>query len=142
VEYFRLQLAAPLFYTSIPLYGDYDSGCNTEILMRREIAASQAWNIEPLTEKGYLEEYAVRGIAENPHAKSPVDLEKSFVLPAGDYWFTQTREALDDEGFLELAIELQKEGLWQRVPLGTTLYLRTLREHGFPVSQIFRPLTM
>ena len=151
VECFRLRLAAPLFYTLLPGNGDCDPGGNAELLIRREIAASQAWSIEPLTGKDYLEEHAVRGTAENPHTqRSPVieqekqenqeKQERSLVLPAGDYWFTQTREILNDEGFLELAAELQKEGLWQRVPLGATVYFRTLREHGFQVSQIFRPV--
>jgi hypothetical protein len=60
-------------------------------------------------------------------------------LPAGTYLFAQQREALGREAFTEMAIELQKDGLWERLKLGDRVYLRYLSEEGKRVTQVFRP---
>jgi hypothetical protein len=38
-----------------------------------------------------------------------------------------------------MAIEQQKDGLWERLKPGNRLYLRILSEDGSPVTQLFRP---
>jgi hypothetical protein len=63
----------------------------------------------------------------------------SLELPAGIYLFAQQREALGREAFIEMAMELQKDGLWERLTLGDRLYLRCLFEDGKRVTQAFRP---
>jgi hypothetical protein len=60
-------------------------------------------------------------------------------LPAGAYLFAQVREALGREDWLFMAMELQKEGLWERLRLGDTVYLRCLFEDNSAVTQVFRP---
>jgi hypothetical protein len=60
-------------------------------------------------------------------------------LPAGRYLFAQRREVLGPEAFVEMAVELQKDGLWERLELEDRLYLRRLFEDGKRVSQVFRP---
>jgi hypothetical protein len=72
-------------------------------------------------------------------AAGRVDTNGGMELPAGEYFFTQVREKLDTGAFIELALELQKEGLWERVRLGKTVYFRTLWEDGAQVSQVLRP---
>ncbi|MDR0314195.1 MAG: hypothetical protein LBI14_11445 [Treponema sp.] len=60
-------------------------------------------------------------------------------LPRGNYLFAQAREALSRSEIIDLAIEVQNEGLWQRLDLGFRYYLRFLFEDGSVVTQIFRP---
>jgi hypothetical protein len=60
-------------------------------------------------------------------------------LPLGRYLFAQERGILNREKLLTLAVELQKDGLWERLRLGEHLYLRYVYgDHGM-VTQIFRP---
>ena len=60
-------------------------------------------------------------------------------LKPGTYVFCQVKEILDREGIVDLAIEVQNEGLWQRLKLGARFYVRYLLEDGRGVTQIFRP---
>ena len=62
-------------------------------------------------------------------------------LPPGNYLFAQQREVLSRESIITMVLEIQQEGLWQRLSLGSKLYLRYLFEDGCPVTQIFRPFT-
>jgi hypothetical protein len=67
-------------------------------------------------------------------------------LPEGEYLFVQRREkdkpaAGVAEEWLDLAIELQKDGLWERHKLESRLYARLLFEDGQWVTQLFRPLS-
>ena len=62
-------------------------------------------------------------------------------LEAGEYYVTQVRkEDLKNSELLDLAIELQKEALWNRLKLENVLYLRRLFEDNSPVTQLWRPL--
>jgi hypothetical protein len=63
----------------------------------------------------------------------------TFKLPAGTYLFSQVRENLAMDEIIDLAIEVQNEGLWQRLKLNSRYYLRFLAEDDSPVTQIFRP---
>jgi hypothetical protein len=63
-------------------------------------------------------------------------------LPRGNYLFAQVRETLSRDEIIDLAIEVQSEGLWQRLELGFKYYLRFLFEDGSPVTQVFRPFMM
>ena len=67
--------------------------------------------------------------------------EAPLELPAGDYLFAQKREILDRESVIDMAVEIQQEGLWQRLKLGRRLYLRRLFEDGSEVTQLFRPFS-
>jgi hypothetical protein len=66
----------------------------------------------------------------------------SALLPIGQYLFTQRRcEAyLGGEDWLDMAVEQQKDGLWERNKLGNLLYVRFLHEDGAFVTQLFRTL--
>ena len=67
--------------------------------------------------------------------------EQAAELTAGIYYFTQLRkEHTENNELLELAIELQKEALWNRLKLEDKLYLRTFFEDGSPVTQFWRPV--
>ena len=60
-------------------------------------------------------------------------------LPRGKYLFAQKREILSRDDIITMAVEIQQEGLWQRLEPGKTLYLRYLFEDGSFVTQLFRP---
>jgi hypothetical protein len=64
---------------------------------------------------------------------------ESVTLPAGHYLFVQKREALGREECIDMAIEQQKDGLWERLMPQARLYVRYLFEDGKPVTQLFRP---
>lgn len=76
---------------------------------------------------------AGRSVAGSPEPAGSLE------LPPGTYLFVQQREAPGREAFTEMAIELQKDGLWERLKLGDRLYLRYLSEDGKIVTQVFRP---
>jgi hypothetical protein len=79
---------------------------------------------------------SVEGSAEPVESVKPTG---SLELPAGTYLFAQQRETLGREAFIRMAVELQKDGLWERLELGDRLYLRYLAEHGKTLTQAFRP---
>ena len=62
-------------------------------------------------------------------------------LPKANYLFAQKQGVLNMDEISEIAVEIQKEGLWQRLNLGKLLYLRYLYEDGSDVTQLFRPYT-
>jgi hypothetical protein len=78
-------------------------------------------------------------LAAGRSAEGSAEGAGSLELPPGTYLFAQQREALGREAFAEMAIELQKDGLWERLKLGDRLYLRCLSEEGKRVTQVFRP---
>jgi hypothetical protein len=59
-------------------------------------------------------------------------------LPAGNYLFAQKRGTTNRAEVLDMAAEIQQEGLWQKLLLGKNCYLRYLFEDGKEVTQIFR----
>jgi len=64
---------------------------------------------------------------------------KAQALPEGSYLFTQKREILSREEIIDMAVEIQAEGLWQRLKPGKTFYLRYLFEDSKTVTQLYRP---
>jgi hypothetical protein len=145
----RLHLLSPLLYREItplpsgrgeffgpPAAGQAGPGDSSgpepfpETLFHFRINRSRAFAMEA-DGNDYLESLIAAGQA---------DANGGLELPAGEYFFTQIREKLDGEAFVGMALELQKEGLWERLRLAETVYFRTLWEDGAPVSQILRPL--
>jgi hypothetical protein len=63
----------------------------------------------------------------------------SQALPEGNYLFAQKREILSRDEIIDMAVEIQAEGLWQRLKPGKTLYLRYLFEDSKAVTQLYRP---
>jgi hypothetical protein len=135
----NLYLQAPLFYTrdESPEPFKYDPS-KGEVLFYFEIDGAQYGNIEPDRDT-YLGRLISGGVLVHP--SSVEHKEGSLIeLPRGHYLFAQGAEIPDREGYIQMAVEVQKEGLWQRLSLGRGLYLRYLCEDGRPVTQVFRPL--
>jgi hypothetical protein len=128
----RLDLRAPLLYTETPGLGAFDcQGEETsEFLFCFEIDQEQSQSIEPNPDI-FLGRQVFSG-------KSVQNQQGDLELPAGLYLFAQRRGVIGRTECIALAIEQQKDGLWEKIKLGNRLFLRYLHEDGGQVTQIFR----
>jgi hypothetical protein len=142
--FLRLELRAPLMYAEDvsldPFAPDAGKtgGAGAERLFLFEIESSQSQSIEP-DPAAFLGPLIFSG-------RRLDDTEPSFAgtrreLPAGKYFFAQERRILNREEWINLAIEAQKDGLWERLCPEPRLYLRYVYEDGQNVTQTFRPYT-
>jgi hypothetical protein len=141
----NLELCSPLYYLSVkdlPLKPDK----NDEFLLQYELNPIQSRDIEPDKEQlpGILISSGVK-TEDNTLEHEDKLTPQTVVLPAGKYLFSQLRTDLNDENplnfytdWLDLAIEQQKDGLWERYKLENKLYVRYLFEDGKFVTQVFR----
>ena len=141
----NLELCSPLYYLSVndlPLKPDK----NDEFLLHYELNPIQSRNIEPDREQlsGILVFSGVKTEDNSPRQQDKLT-PQTVVLPDGKYLFSQIRADLSDEkplniytDWLDLAIEQQKDGLWERYKLANKLYVRYLFEDGKFVTQVFR----
>ena len=139
IEIFRLKLISPLFFIpdcftdpEAPFNYTLESG---EKLFCFELDKIHAKKFEP--DKKHFPGFLIfsgKAVEGKPQGTT---LE----LPQGDYIFTQVQDILSKEDIIELAVELQNEGLWQRLELGSQYYLRYLFEDKRGVTQLFRPYT-
>jgi hypothetical protein len=132
----RLDLRAPLLYTKTPAPLDaFDCPSPSEealeFLFCFELDQEQSQSIEPQPDN-FLERLVFSG--KNVQNQNKGDLE----LPAGLYLFAQRRGIIGREECIDLAIEQQKDGLWEKIKLGNRLFIRLLYEDGSPVTQLFR----
>jgi hypothetical protein len=150
----RLELLSPLLYQgrADPDPFSHRPRGREEWLFRFAIDKAQGQSIEPeaglflgpLCAAGRLETGPKDGAgpvfggagAEGPEAG---EVPGEVPLPRGRYLFAQKREALGREAVIDLAIEVQKDGLWERLRLEDHFYLRYLYEEGSAVTQVFRP---
>jgi hypothetical protein len=129
----HLDLRAPLEYEEAPELIPFNCSLPTNELAREllfcfELNPEQAKRIDPETDQ-FLGELVFAGKSGNGKLQ----------LPAGLYLFVQERTALNRDECIHLAIEQQKDGLWEQLCLGNRLYIRCLFEDGSPVTQILRP---
>ena len=129
MEIFLLHIHSPLFFSSggDPFSFREESGGNEngEKLFCFELDETQLLSFEP--DNNRLFEKTLSG--------------EQLELPPGDYLFAQQRKILNREEIIALAVEIQQEGLWQRLTPGKKLYLRYLFEDGSYVTQVLRPYT-
>ncbi|MCL2721120.1 MAG: hypothetical protein FWD47_07250 [Treponema sp.] len=154
----NLELLAPINYiedfSQSRYHGNYMSGGaedaelmknDDELLLCFEINHIESNNIEPKPEQ-FLGNLVFIGKknTSNPLRASVPPCEKNLeiTLPAGNYLFSQQRadRVLNQEEWLDMTIEQQKEGLWQRNKLEARFYVRFLNEDGAFVTQVFRPV--
>jgi hypothetical protein len=138
----KLDLRSPLLYAkTADLSPDLPRNMaeDTEILLCFDLNPSQSRSIEP--EPGQLLGQMVFS-GQKSAVLGDFQAEEA-VLPAGMYLFTQCRGGgsfLSMEEWLNLAVEQQKDGLWERHRPESKLYVRFLFEDGGFVTQLFRPL--
>jgi len=131
----RLDLRAPLVYQEAPGLIPFECSPPTdetalELLFCFELNSEQAGRIDPDADC-FLGQLAFSAKGRDERGKVQ--------LPAGLYLFAQQRKPLNREECIGMAIEQQKDGLWERLRLRDRLYIRCLFEDGSPVTQIFRP---
>ena len=135
-EIIRLKLLSPLFYVPdesiAPGFGREDE----ERLFCFELEDPLAQEFQP-DKNRFPGALVFAGKAAAPEAPG----ESIFELTPGDYIFSQVREILSIEEIVELAVEVQDEGLWQRLKLAKRFYVRCLLEENRGVTQIWRPYT-
>jgi hypothetical protein len=139
----NLYLHAPLIFPKIDgLPSEFHE--NEEILLCYDLNPAQSRSIEP--DRGLLPGslvFAGRKTGDCPLQDSP--LQEGIVrLPPGNYLFTQRRggqiSPLNTDEWLDMAVEQQKDGLWERYKPENRLFVRFLFEDGSPVTQLFRAL--
>jgi len=132
----NLELRTPLFYAKIaemprlvPKSGEF--------LLCYELNSAQSRSIEPNREL-FLGKLVFIGQKPEEDAENKGELS---LLP-GNYLFMQSRadKVMDQEEWLDMAIEQQKDGLWERHKPKNLLYVRYLYEDGAFTTQVFRPL--
>jgi len=132
----HLDLRAPLAYESAPEIVPFTYNLTNEdlpeLLFCFAIDREQANRIDPEADR-FIGELVFSGKGDGKQGKA--------LLPAGLYLFTQQRtgRTLTREECVNMAIEQQKDGLWERLHLESRLYIRYLFEDGSPVTQLFRP---
>ena len=135
----NLDLRAPLIF---PKTDDLPSEFreNEEILLCYELNPAQSRSIEPDREL-LLGPLVFAGRKTGDFCQSQ---EGTVELPAGNYLFTQRRDShfstVNADKWLDMAVEQQKDGLWERYKPGNRLFVRLLFEDGSPVTQLFRAL--
>jgi hypothetical protein len=137
----HLDLCAPLLYSKAKnLPSEIHE--NEEILLLYELDPAQSCNIEPIREL-LLGKLVFSGLRTTDSSNKCSDNlpNADIVLPAGKYLFMQQRgsSAMKQEDWLDMAIEQQKDSLWERYKLTNQLYVRHLYEDGFFVTQLLRP---
>ena len=138
----HLDIRAPLSYSKaagVSLCGGLNIHENEDFLLCYEINSAQSHSIEPDREQ-FLGSLVFIGqkTVEKP-AETQID---TLILPAGNYLFNQCRagQTLNQDEWLDIAIEQQKDSLWERYKPGNLLYVRFLCEDGAFVTQVFRPV--
>jgi len=145
LEIHRLNLTSPLYYIPAKQHDPFGGRGETEYVPGREelfcfeLDLTQYRSFEPDKEK-LLGNLAAGGEAVGGAPGPAHGTENNiFELPRGNYLFAQKREICGREKIITMAIEIQQEGLWQRLIPSEKLYLRFLYEDGSRVTQLFRP---
>ncbi|MDR2536971.1 MAG: hypothetical protein LBC46_01575 [Treponema sp.] len=140
INILRLDLRSPLFFVKDERIKPFVYVAD-ETLFCFKVSPDQAGRIDPEAER-FLGEllFGARRVPETAEAlEARRGSDTAPELPAGAYLFAQEREALNQEDWLFMAMEVQKEGLWERLKLGDNVYLRCLFEDNSAVTQVFRP---
>jgi len=137
-----LNLCSPLQYFKSecqdPSLLKYEKLENEEIILCYEVNPVQGSNIEP--DRDYFLDRLLFIGQKLPESQK--EGNNIVLLPQGNYLFIQCRSeaVLSSDEWLDLAIEQQKDGLWERNKPGNLLYIRFLFEDGSFVTQVFRTL--
>ncbi|MDR0623697.1 MAG: hypothetical protein LBG10_04640 [Treponema sp.] len=137
----KLELMAPLVYSEdrgLEPFDDHGTpgprAAGDDRLFCFETGAGQGTSIEP-DPKLFLGPLVFSGRT----AKETGCTGERRELPAGKYLFAQERRILNRDECIFMAVETQKDGLWERLEPESRLYLRFLTEDDRGVTQVFRP---
>jgi hypothetical protein len=128
----KLDLRTALMYAKI---SDLPAALNNdEFIQCFDLDSGQSQSIEPKAE------FFIADIVFSGMAKNDLSSDETVTLPEGIYLFNQYRAALKREEWLAMALEQQKDGLWERYKPENRLYVRYLFEGGLQLTQLFRPV--
>jgi len=132
----NLNLREAILYKKIEEFPCQGTEAHRETLLCHELNPAQSRSIEPQKEL-LLGKLLFTGQKAEDDEKGQI-----VTLPEGLYLFEQCRHeaVLNQDEWLDMAIEQQKDGLWERNKPGNLLYTRFLYEDGSFVTQVFRPL--
>jgi len=136
-----LNLCKPLIFKKIDELPSFFQE-NDEFILCFETNLSESRKIEPDFE------HFLGKLMFTAKAQTETQIESStdemVEMPAGQYLFMQFRaeKPLDQAEWLDMAIEQQKDGLWERHKPENTLYVRYIYEDSKYVTQVFRPLNI
>lgn len=135
----NLTLNSPLIYEKIKELPS-ETKKNEDFLLFFNMDPKECCSILP-EKSSLLGSLVFTGSRRHTETASVTDIE-TLTIPQGEYIFMQCRDSavLNKEDWLDMAIELQKDGLWERNKLNNELYIRFLYEDGLFVTQIFRPV--
>ncbi len=162
----NLELCAPLVYSKLAeptaeLFSVLTLAENEEFLLCFELEPAQSQSIEP--EPQLLIGAPVFAGRKTNGQNLQDGGSETITLPAGKYLFVQRRansttpqlpvsepadensqnktqsSPLDMKEWLDLAVEQQKDALWERHKPANILYVRFLFEDGGQVTQVIRP---
>jgi hypothetical protein len=143
-RFLRLELLAPLLYTedrNLKPFDDDTGGpgpsgtmAGEERIFLFEIDPVQGLNIEPDPDV-FLGPLVFAGKLKDGEYYTGQVRE----LPAGRYLFAQEKRILNRKAGIGIAIEVQKDGLWERLTPEPKIYFRYLFEDGQNITQVFRP---
>jgi hypothetical protein len=140
LQILKLHLESPLLYIRDerpePFACDPAKG---EFLFYFEIDRAQYRSIDPDWD-AYLGRLISGGVLF-PGSHGEAGTDSLLELPRGQYLFAQGEDIRDREGYIQMAVEVQREGLWRDLVLDRGLYLRYVYEDGKIRTQVFRPLT-
>lgn len=133
-EFLRLKLISPLLYISDEAIEPFSYAPGSgERLFCFELDKKHAQEFEPDISH-FPGSLICSGRETDGKSKGTI-----LGLSKGDYIFTQVPDILNREEVVLLAMDLQNEGLWQRLELAPLYYLRYLSEDNHGVTQLFRP---
>jgi hypothetical protein len=137
----RLELLAPLVYAEDRNLKPFDDdpgkpglAAGEERIFLFEIDPAQGRNIEPDPDS-FLGSLVFSGRLRAGERLSGQVRE----LPAGRYLFVQEKRLLNREEGIDMALEAQKDGLWEGLQPEPRIYFRYLSEEGQALTQVFRP---
>ena len=112
-----------------------------EFLLCFRLNPLESRSIEP-DRYQFIEQFVFLGIKTDENAAIIHEETKKVILPAGNYLFNQCRseQILNKDEWLDIAIEQQKDGLWERYKPGNLLYIRFLYEDSAFVTQVYRQI--
>ena len=137
-SFLYLDLCTPLFFSKIndiPV----EIQKNEEFLFFYELDSTQGCSIEPVKESLLKKLISIGQKKIDSDSLQGID---RLVLPAGKYLITQQRGnygILEQKEWLNMAVEQQKDGIWEHYKLINQLYVRYLFEDNQFVTQLLRP---
>ena len=136
-DYFTLILHSPLYYFKVNEEPFTYKSKESELVMAFMLSTPESFETD---KENFLSSPLWIGKTSPENTYNQSKNSTALNIPQGQYFFSQIRKNLNKEECIDFAIEVHKEGLWQRKGLGEFMYIRYLYEDGSPVTQVLREI--